>query len=298
MDAESGGRLDVTWDPNSETDFAHYVVHYGTCSVATDPQCTAYDHTTGTLRTTSFNLTGLVDGTTYYVAVTATNTSGNRSAYSVERSEIPRFIRGLRSPGFIADLLVDRSGQDALLTWGEVATDIYGKTATVDFYEVYRGTTPVFVPSEANRISPPGGVAVPTFTDAAGLAPGGPDYHWLVRAVDVDGNGGGLGMQLPAGVGDLNLGKSGITPGDVVLSWTPVTVAIDGESTVVDHYDVYVSDQPFGRTDICDPLDAACVGLDPAMTGLTATSLERTPASAVEYYSVLVVDVKGNQSPF
>jgi hypothetical protein len=298
VDAESGGRLDVTWNANTETDLSHYEVHYGTCSVATDPQCTAYDQSTGVIRTTSYSLTGLENGTTYYIAVTATNTSGNTSAYSIEQVEVPSFVRGLRSPGFIADLLVDRSGQDALLTWGEVTSDIYGKPATVDFYEVYRGTTPGFVPSESTRISPPGGVAVPSFTDANALAPGGPDYHWLVRAVDISGHGGGLGMELPAGVGDLVLGKSGVTPGDVVLSWSPVTTDFAGEPTVVDHYDLYVSDQPFGRTAICDPLDGACVGLDPAVPGLTATSVELTPGSVAEYYSIIVVDVKGNQSPF
>src|SRR5678815_3849119 len=112
----------------------------------------------------------------------------------------------------------DRSGNDLLLTWTPVTTDIYGKPETVAQYEVFRGTTPDFVPSGANRIGTP---ASASFLDVGALAAAAPRYHYLVRARDVDGlgNPGGLGNQLPAGILGMTLSKSLTTPGNLVLSW-------------------------------------------------------------------------------
>jgi len=284
-DAESGGRIDLIWTPNPEDDVDRYYVHYGT-----EPGVYAVTEDAG--RGSAYSLTGLDDGQPYYIVLTATNTSGNESTASDEVVATPSFVRGLKSPAFIADLRVDKSGTDAALSWTAVTEDIFGKPESVAYYEVFRGTAPDFLPSDANRITPPGGIATTSYTDAGALAPGGPDYHWLVRAVDVDGNVGGLGRSLPDGIGDLTLGKSALTPGNLILSWTAVTTVANGvEPTIVDRYDVYASSQPFTREDLRD-------GLVPALTSTTGTSVEITPAAGSRYYGVLVIDNRGNVSPY
>jgi hypothetical protein len=67
-DAESGGRLDVTWDPSPDDDILRYTVRWGTVSGV-------YDHALQTGKATSAALTGLDNGVLYFVVVEATNTS-------------------------------------------------------------------------------------------------------------------------------------------------------------------------------------------------------------------------------
>jgi hypothetical protein len=200
-DAETGGRLDLGWTPNSETDLDFYTVHYGT-------QSGVYDQSVEATLAATFSLTGLENGQEYFIAVSATNTSGHTSVFSLEQTGIPSFVRGLKAPAFIDDLHVDKAGVDAVLSWSAVTVDIYGKPESVDLYEIYRGTSPLFVPAVGNRI---GTSTSPSFTDEDALMGGMPDYHYLVRAVDLDGNGGGLGGQLPDGIADLRIGRAGET---------------------------------------------------------------------------------------
>src|SRR5262249_23674998 len=145
---ESGARLNVSWSANSETDLSFYTVHYGT-----SPGVYTTHQNAG--KATSTVLLGLTNGTTYYVAVTATNTSGTTSANSTEKTGVPAWVQGVKSPQFISDLTLAKSGSDIVLSWSAVTTNIYGKPATISKYEVYRGTTPTFIPAPGNLISPP-----------------------------------------------------------------------------------------------------------------------------------------------
>ncbi len=283
-DPETSSKLNLAWNASPESDLKNYTVNYGIAPGV-------YTTTVGVGKLTSFVLQGLSNGTTYYVAITATNTSGHTSSYSQEKFATPTFVRGVKSPAFIADLRLRKNGSDVVLTWGAVTTDIYGKPATVANYEVYRGTTPTFLPALANRIGTP---ATPTFTDAGALGSGTPGYY-LVRAIDVSGNPGGLGNQLPSGPDPLTEAKSGTTPGNIVLSWPAVTRVFDpagnGAPVKIDHYEIYARSTPFSRANIRD-------GAVPLLTSVTATSKEITPAAATQYYSVLAVDARGNKSPF
>jgi hypothetical protein len=284
-DPESGGRLNLVWSANPEPDITSYALHYGTSSGA-------YSTTINVGKATSFTLQGLTNGTTYFAAITATNTSGHTSAPSQEQSAAPSFVRGVRSPAFISNLILNKSGTNAVLTWGAVTTDIYGKSHTTSFYEVYRGTTPNFVPSPGNRIGSP---TAATFTDTNALGTGTPSYYYLVHAVDTDGNPGGLGNQLPSGPDPLIVGKSGTTPGNIVLSWPAVTRVFDpadqGIPITIDHYEVYARSTPFTRGNIRD-------GAVPLLVSPSGPSVEITPGASSQYYSVLAVDARGNKSPF
>lgn len=282
-DPETGAKLNVTWSANSETDIDHYTVWWGTAPGA-------YTASISAGRMTSYSITGLVNGTPYYVAVTASNTSGHTSAYSAEASGVPTFVRGLRAPEFITTLRVDKSGTDAHLTWGAVTTDIYGKPATITSYEVYRGTTPDFVPAAGNRVATP---ATTTFTDVGALTPGGSNYYWLVRAVDASGTGGGLGNQLPNGIDILTMSKTPDGLGGYTLgfAWPAVTTDFDGNPLAIDHYEVYGTNHPFSRADVKN-------GLVPLVGTTSLPSYSVTAPSASQYYSVLAVDARGNKSSF
>jgi hypothetical protein len=232
-------------------------------------------------------LSNLTNGIPYYVVVRATNTS-SLTSQSAEVSAVPTFIRGLKSPGFIDSLRVNRSGNDLVLTWTPVTTDIYGKPLGGVTYQVFRGTTAGFDPS----LGPPlaNNLSSATFTDP-GAALAGTGYYYLVRARDGQGNVGGLGHQLPNGIDLLTLSKSA-TPGNVLLSWPAVTTDFDGRPSRIREYRIYARGTPFTRADIRN----GTVG--PPLMTTTGTQVELTPPAGGQHYSVLVVDERGNLSSF
>ena len=65
----------LAWDPNTESDLAGYRVHYGTASGS-------YTVHTDVHNVTTYTVTGLTAGQTYYFAATAYDASGNESGYS------------------------------------------------------------------------------------------------------------------------------------------------------------------------------------------------------------------------
>jgi len=67
----------LEWDPNSEPDLAGYKLHYGLAS-------RSYDTTIDVGNRTTYTITDLEVGETYYIAATAYNTSGLESGYSNE----------------------------------------------------------------------------------------------------------------------------------------------------------------------------------------------------------------------
>ena len=70
------GDMTFAWDANTEPDLAGYKVHWGLSSVI--PFTDEID--VGNVLT--YQLTDLVEGTTYFFAVTAYDTDDNESAYS------------------------------------------------------------------------------------------------------------------------------------------------------------------------------------------------------------------------
>jgi len=69
----------LRWQANSEPDIAGYNLYYGTASRAYGPPLPAS-------KATSYTVDNLVEGRTYYFALTALDTSGNESGYSSEIS--------------------------------------------------------------------------------------------------------------------------------------------------------------------------------------------------------------------
>jgi fibronectin type 3 domain-containing protein len=71
----------LAWDANTESDVAGYRIYYGT-----SPR--SYLSSVDVGNVTSYHLTGLRGGQTYYVAVSAYNSSGSESTYSSEVSGV------------------------------------------------------------------------------------------------------------------------------------------------------------------------------------------------------------------
>ena len=279
-DPGTGGALRVTWTANVELDLAYYTVHYG-------PSPGLYTDTTVAGGDPSAWLFGLTEGQTYYAAVSATNTSGNTSDLSDEVSTFPVFGPGLRPPAYVDDLTLKKQGTDLVLEWSEVTTNLYGQELAVVSYEILRGTGVGFHNAGLVKI---GDCPAPctSFTDP-GSATSPENHYYRVRAADGLGNLGALGSELPSGT-ELSIGKSA-SPGNLTLSWVPVTGTASGEPTQVSHYLLYASDSPFTRLDIRD-------GVVGSPTMVSGTDTELTPPVQNRYYSVLAVDIRGNVSPY
>src|ERR1035441_9995387 len=72
----------LAWDPNSGTDIiTNYNIYYGAASAT-------YTNTVAAATNTMVTISNLVDGTTYYFAATAVDTTGLESDYSTEISAL------------------------------------------------------------------------------------------------------------------------------------------------------------------------------------------------------------------
>jgi hypothetical protein len=75
--AGHAAQVTLAWDANHEKDISGYMVYYGTSS-------RQYDWSIDVGKVTRFTVTGLSDGSTYYFAATAYDTSNLESKYSAE----------------------------------------------------------------------------------------------------------------------------------------------------------------------------------------------------------------------
>ena len=103
-----GATFLLQWDPNLEPDIAGYKIHWGTSS-------RVYQKSVDVGAVTSYELSGLDDGVTYYFAVTAYNAAGLESDYSNEvsgRKNLPPTATAQAHPtSGHAPLAVNFSGQ-------------------------------------------------------------------------------------------------------------------------------------------------------------------------------------------
>jgi hypothetical protein len=281
VDAGTGGTLDIAWDAGPESDIDFYTLSYGV-------QSGIYT-TTVTLpaAATAEKLTGLIDGTRYYLVLTATNTSGHESGPSDETSAVPHLVQGIGPPRVISDLAVELNGPDVVLSWSRPLLDIYDRPTNVVEYRIYRGATPGFQPSPPNLLATILDGAITTFSDVDAGNDSNTAFY-LVVAVDDAGLTSGAGRDLPGGIGDLAVTLA--DPDLVHLEWSAVVTDMSGFPTIISHYDVHSSPVPIGRA-----------GLGPgtlALDNVTTLSVDLPLPSNPGYLSVIAVDNRGNLSPF
>jgi hypothetical protein len=89
-DGSPGGTIRLAWDPPTTTadgspltDLTGYKIYYGTAS-------RTYDHSVDVGNVTTYTLTGLAQGQTYYLATTAYDTSNRQSGFSNEVSGVAK----------------------------------------------------------------------------------------------------------------------------------------------------------------------------------------------------------------
>jgi hypothetical protein len=282
-DPGTGAVINVSWAANTEPDLKTYSLYYGTQPRTYSARL---DVRAGT---TSAILSGLTNGVRYYMALSATNTSGLESAPSAEVSEVPHLIQGIAPPRAITDLRVDRPGADLVLRWSRPTVDIYERPTTVVGYRIYRGTTPGFVPFAGPPLATIADPAATQFTDAgAASLPG--NLYYLVTALDANGFESGAGRELPGGIESLTATRVGT--GTIRISWPAVTRDLAGYPTSIDHYQVHQTSLPVGRAGLGPST------LAPGMDNVTTLSVDLPLPAGNAYYSVLAVDRRGNISPF
>lgn len=282
----SGSRLVVSWIMPPENDLDSFIVEYGTAMGGPYPSTA-----TANKNATSLQVTGLVTGTTYYMRLKSKNTSGLQSAPTGELKGVPLVFEGESPPKFIADLYIEVTPGDAnslTLSWSKPSLDIYGGPTTVVSYELYRESFPGFVPAPSNRIAVITDPNQTSYIDTGAAAAPSP-YFYLLGATDNSGLSSGLGFELPTGVSDLfvDIINGGTT---VSFDWTPVTMAVDGTPASVAKYQLYSGSAPIPRT-LVD-------SLTPVLDNITTGHAEMPLTAGQDFFTLIVVDTKGNKSPF
>ena len=79
----SAAQIKLAWDANPEGDLAGYKIYYGTSQGV-------YGTPVNAGNVTTYTLTGLTSGQTYYMALTALDSGGNESTYSSEVSGVAK----------------------------------------------------------------------------------------------------------------------------------------------------------------------------------------------------------------
>ncbi len=127
--ATSGdGQVTLTWNPNGESDLAHYNVYQGTSSGNLSKV------TEVPAGTETYTASGLTNDTEYFFALSAENASGRRSLRTAEVSATPFDPTLPPPPATPTGLAAIASDGEVTLTWNANAE------ADLAHYNVYQGT--------------------------------------------------------------------------------------------------------------------------------------------------------------
>ena len=184
------------------------------------------------------------------------------------------------APADVTGLRVDPNAtvpDDLDLVWDVVTLDAAGNAETVASYNVYRGTTPDFVPDKQTQSNRVGTSATASFIDV-GARTDGIDHHYLISAVDGVGNEGRTR--------DSKVTVPPVLSGDwtdtsIDLTWTDADPIENVAS-----YLVYYGKAP-GEYDFVDDVGLA-----------TAHSLTGLELLVNWYIAVVAVDFDGNETAF
>jgi fibronectin type 3 domain-containing protein len=211
-------KINLSWSANIEADFSHYNIRFGTA-----PGVYGAPINGGTA--TTYQINNLVNGTIYYIVLTAVDISANESGYSSEVTAAPQAGGGDTTPPAPPTGLVAAAGDGFVdLQWvanGEA--DLWG-------YNLYVGTS-------SGAYGTPLNLGDRTSFQVDGLV-NGTEYFFALTAYDSSGNESGYSAEVTAvpvvGAGgsgpDMPTGFIGeIVGGNIAsLSWNPNTDTIAG----------------------------------------------------------------------
>ena len=109
--------INLAWDPNTEPDLAGYRVYYGTASGT-------YGAPIDVKKVTTYTLTGLTLGQTYFLAVTAYDTSGNESDYSNEVSGTAKESEAVSTPSVLSGPTTGTTGTSYTYSTGGSSSNL------------------------------------------------------------------------------------------------------------------------------------------------------------------------------
>ena len=269
----SSTEVDLSWTAPSGDLAVGYNVYEGTSPGGESSTPVNSASVTGT----TFSVTGLSPGTTYYFEVTAVDAGGTASDFSTEASATT--TNGPDPPtGLTANTV---SSTEVDLSW----TAPSGVPAVG--YNVYEGTSPGGESSTPVNSAPVTGTTFPV----TGLS-GGTTYYFEVTAVDAGGTESGFSTEAsatttpaPGSLGPpTGLTAKTVSSTEVDLSWT----APSGGSPPAG-YNVYEGTRPGGESST--PVNSAPV------TG-TTFSVAGLSRRTTYYFEVKAVDAAGNKSGF